>query len=143
MKKPIHFLIFKILGILLLALGIFAITLLIRGFGDFETNNFMIGTLLLPFTLGGGIACTAIGWQPELSKMSVKTARYIQTENKEDLTAVATGTAEIVSEAAATVAGEVASRVAEATRAEKKFCKHCGASIDRDSKFCSECGKEQ
>ena len=140
MKKPIHFLIFKILGILLLALGIFAITLFIRDFGDFESNNSIIGVFLFPVGIGGGIACTVIGWQPELSKMSVKTARYIQTENKEDLTAVATGTAEIVSEAAATVAGEVASRVVEATRAEKKFCKHCGASIDRDSKFCSECG---
>ena len=26
---------------------------------------------------------------------------------------------------------------------EKQFCKHCGASIDSDSKFCKNCGKEQ
>ena len=26
---------------------------------------------------------------------------------------------------------------------ETKFCKHCGAQIDSDSRFCSKCGKEQ
>ena len=143
MKKPIVFLIFKILGILLLGIGIFAVILMVRGFGDFESNNFMIGTLIFPFGIGGGIACTAIGFRPEISKMSIKTARYIQEENKEDLTAVATSTAELVSEATATIAGEVASAVSEATQADKKFCKHCGASIDRDSKFCSDCGGAQ
>ena len=24
-----------------------------------------------------------------------------------------------------------------------KYCKHCGVSIDEDSRFCKECGKEQ
>lgn len=27
--------------------------------------------------------------------------------------------------------------------AEKMYCKHCGASIDGDSKFCKKCGKAQ
>ena len=26
---------------------------------------------------------------------------------------------------------------------EKMYCKHCGNSIDKDSKFCKVCGKEQ
>ena len=29
------------------------------------------------------------------------------------------------------------------TGVESVFCKHCGASIDSDSKFCKKCGKEQ
>lgn len=29
------------------------------------------------------------------------------------------------------------------TKDEIKYCKHCGASIDADSKFCKSCGKEQ
>ena len=135
MKKPIVFLILKIVGILALALAVLGVVLLVKGFGDFESNNYLIGMFLTPFSTVIGVLCITTGFRPEIAKMRAKSARYIQEQNKEDLSAIATTAAEIISEGAATIA--------DAVREEKKFCKHCGASIDRDSKFCSECGKEQ
>lgn len=135
MKKPIVFLILKIVGILALALAVLGVVLLVKGFGDFESNNYLIGMFLTPFSTVIGVLCITTGFRPEIAKMRAKGARYIQEQNKEDLSAIATTAAEIISEGAATIA--------DAVREEKKFCKHCGASIDRDSKFCSECGKEQ
>lgn len=135
MKKPIIFLIMKLMGILFLALAVFGLVLMVRGFDDFESNNYLIGMLMMPFGVVLGVACTVMGFRPEIAKMRAKSTRYIQEQNKEDLSAIVTATAEIVSEGAATIA--------DAVREEKKFCKHCGASIDRDCKFCSECGKEQ
>ena len=137
-KKPIYFLMFKILGCLGVVAVISGIALVISGFGDFETNNFMIGS----FVSVGGVMLTAvglsIGFAPEIAKARAKTIRYIQEENTEDLTAIASNSAEIVSDAFATTA----SAISEGVR-KTMFCKHCGAKIDADSKFCSSCGKEQ
>ena len=55
-----------------------------------------------------------------------------------DLTAIASNTADIVSDAVKTTAGAVA----EGIRATK-FCKHCGEKIDADARFCTSCGKNQ
>ena len=79
-----------------------------------------------------------IGFRPEIAKMSTKSAKYIQQENKEDFRDIANSAADIASEA-----------ITKTTTAIKKgledkiFCKHCGEKIDSDSKFCSKCGKEQ
>ena len=70
--------------------------------------------------------------------MRAKSMRYIQEENRDDLTALASHAAEIASDAVTTTA----SAVAEGMRATK-FCKHCGEKIDADAKFCPACGKEQ
>ena len=84
------------------------------------------------------VAFLATGFRPEITKMTTKSARYIQQENKEDLTGIANTTADIASGA-----------ITKTTRAIKKgikdtkFCKHCGAEIDADSKFCNNCGGEQ
>ena len=154
MKKSKLFLVLKIVGILFLALSVYAVVLLVRGFGDFESNKFMIGTFLLPVSFGVGMSCLFMGFRPEISKLSVKTARYIQEENREDLTAVATGGAEIVSGAVSTIATAASDAIARATAQTQEqphpqppeqtmYCKHCGAKIDADSKFCKVCGKEQ
>ena len=137
-KKPIHFLVFKILGGVGIAVVITAFVLIFKGFGDFETNSFMIGSMMLPF----GAIITAlgivIGFKPEFTKMRAKSIKYIQQENKEDLTDIARGTAEIMSDAV-----EETSRAIRNGLQSSKYCKHCGAQIDADSVFCNKCGKEQ
>ena len=137
-KKPIFFLIFKIIGVAGVAAAIYGAVLAIRGFGDFESNNFMIGGFLAVLGVFVGISCTVVGFGPEIAKMRAKTTRYIVEENKGDLTAIATNTAEIMSDAVTTTTAAVV----DGMRATK-FCKHCGEKIDADSKFCPSCGKEQ
>ena len=137
-NKPKHFIIFKIIGLIGIILAIIGFVLTFVGFGDFESNNFMIGGFLSTFGLFIGISCLMIGFRPEITRMSAKSAKYIQQENKEDFRDIASNTADIASEA-----------ITKTTTAIKKgledkiFCKHCGEKIDSDSKFCNKCGKEQ
>ena len=138
MKKPIHYLVFKILAAVFLVVTVVGVALLFTGFGDFETDNYIVGMIMMPIGFSGTMLCAMVGFKPEIAKMSARSARYIQEQNKADLTAIANNTAEIVSDAVATTA--------EAVRGDTRktmFCKHCGARIDSDSKFCSSCGKEQ
>ncbi len=137
-NKPKHFLIFKILGIVFAVVALVGFYLTITGFGDFESNNFMIGGLMSTFGLVLAIFFLFNGFKPEIAKLRTKSAKYIQEENKQDLTELASNTAEISSDA-----------ITKTTRAIKKgvkdtmFCKHCGAEIDTDSTFCKSCGGEQ
>lgn len=137
-RKPKHLLIFKIIGILGIAAFITGLVLTVKGFGDFETNNFMIGGILTTFGVMVSFLGIFIGFSPEIAKANAKTARYIQEENKDDLTAIATNNAEIMSDAITTTADALRD-----TKKATKFCKHCGEKIDSDSRFCSSCGKEQ
>jgi ribosomal protein L33 len=136
-KKPRHLLIFKLValaGSITLVLGI---VLAVRGFGDFESNNFMIGGFLTVF----GMMATAIGimtgFGPAIVKARLQAARYIQEEAKDDLTAIASNSAEITKDAVTTTAEAIREGIEI-----KKYCKHCGAKIDSDAKFCTTCGKE-
>ena len=138
-NKPLHFLIFKIVGILGIAVLIYGIILAVKGFGDFESNNFMIGSLLTPIGLFAGVSGFAIGFKPEITKMTVKSAKYIQNENQNDLKEIVNTTADIAKDAVTTTTKAVAHGI---TNEETMFCKHCGAKIDVDSKFCKSCGKE-
>lgn len=78
-----------------------------------------------------------IGLLPQLHNLVIKTAKYLQENNKEDLKDIASGTAEITDDA-----------VTKTTKAihkglkNTKFCKYCGAEIDAKSNFCSNCGKD-
>ncbi|MBR4943497.1 MAG: zinc ribbon domain-containing protein [Clostridia bacterium] len=138
MKKPKIFTIFKIIGVAGLAIIILAVVLFITGFGNFESNNFMIGMFLFPVGVGACVFGFTSGFKPEIAKFRVQTAKYVQQETKDDLTDLATSTAEIHSEAVTTTAKAVKKGLTQT-----KYCKHCGAEIDADSKFCSQCGKEQ
>ena len=138
MKKPIRFIILKIVGFVGVAVLIAGIVLEINGFGDFESNNFMIGTFLAVAGMAIAATCLVAGFGPEIAKARAKTIRYIQEENKDDFSAIATNNAQIMSDAVKTTAG-----AAKEGLKETKFCKHCGKKIDEDSKFCSSCGKEQ
>ena len=140
MKKPAAFIILRAVGICFLAVALLGIVLVIVGFGDFESNNFMIGGFLITFGLFVGISCTVTGFTPELSKMSVKTQKYIQNENKEDLKDIADTAAEINADAVTTIARAASEGFSKDATV---FCKECGSKIDADSKFCRHCGTKQ
>ena len=138
MDKPKHYLILKISGFIGIFVFIFGIVLSISNFGSFDNNYFMIGGVLTCLGLPCGVMCLALGFRPELTKLSVRSAKYIQQENREDLKDMVTASAEISEDAVSTLA----SAVREGMQSTKIFCKHCGASIDSDSLFCSQCGKK-
>ncbi len=137
-KKPIHFLVLKIIGVLGIAVAVCGMVLVIIGFGNFESNHFMIGGFLMPFGVFVAVAGIVGGFGPEIAKMKAKSTRYIQEENKEDLTAIASNVADIVSDAVTTATAAINEGMCAT-----KFCKHCGAKIDADARFCPSCGKEQ
>ena len=137
MNRPRHFWIFKIIGVIGADATVAGIVLTVTGFGDFESNNFMIGSFVAVIGVMMTALGIAIGFGPEIAKARAKTIRYIQEENKDDLSAIASNNAEIMSDAIATTASAVADGMKKTM-----FCKHCGAAIDADSKFCSACGKE-
>ena len=139
MKKPRYYLIFKIIGFIGIGIVVAGLILSVTGFGDFESNNFMIGMFLAPIGLFISAFCLAQGFRPEMTRMSAQSMRYIQNENKEIFTDIANTTAEITQNAIA----QTAKAVCDGISGDKIYCKHCGAMIDSDSKFCSKCGKEQ
>lgn len=131
-QKPIHFLILKIVGVLVVAGGV---TMLIIGFSSFVIPLFLAGGFCMVF----GIPCLAFGFMPQIAKIKTKSAKYIQEENKEDLTSISSTAADIHSSAVT----KTVKAVKEGLKDDIKYCKHCGAAIDADSKFCSKCGGEQ
>lgn len=138
MKKPIHYLVFKILAAVFLVVTVVGVALLFTGFGDFETDNYIVGMIMMPIGFSGTMLCAMVGFKPEIAKMSARSARYIQEQNKEDLQGLASTGAEIHSEVVKTTA-----RAVKEVLSDTKYCKHCGAKIDEDSRFCKECGGEQ
>ena len=137
-KKPIIFLILKIIGAIFVMVGIVGCVISSKGFGDFESNNFMIGGIMASIGFFIGISCLATGFIPQMSKLSIKTTKYLQQENKEDLTDIADTSADIASGAITKTAKAVKTGLKDTI-----FCKHCGAEIDKDSTFCKSCGKQQ
>lgn len=83
------------------------------------------------------------GIEKQLTKMGKAVANAqnnILNENEEALKTAANKNADIHKEAVKTMASAVKEGFSEKG---EMFCKHCGASIDSDSKFCKKCGKEQ
>ena len=141
-QKPIIFLILKILAPLFLAVAITGIVLSVKGFDDFESNNFMVGGMLATFGIFLTAICAIFGFSPEIRKLSIKTQKYQIEENKQDLTDIANTTAEIHKDAIKTTASAIKDGLTEDTDPQM-YCKHCGAQIDANSRFCKVCGKEQ
>ena len=141
-QKPIIFLILKILAPLFLAVAITGIVLSVKGFDDFESNNFMVGGILTTFGFFLTFACAIFGFSPEIRNLSVKSQKYHIEENKQDLTDIANATADITKGAVKTTASAVKEGFTEPTEPQM-YCKHCGAQIDANSRFCKVCGKEQ
>lgn len=138
-QKPKHFLLFKIIGFSGVAASVFGAILSISNFGNFDNDYFMIGGFIATFGLFIGISCLVIGFSPEISALSVKSAKFIQQETKDDLKDIADTSADIATNAVS----RLASAVKDGLSSQKKYCKHCGALIDADSKYCSRCGKPQ
>ena len=136
-KKPMHFFVFKILGVTGIILLILSLFLILTGFDDFESNRFMIGAMLLPFSVLITFTGIMTGFKPEIAKLKTKTAKYIQDQNKQDLADISDNAADIMSGAITKTVQAVKSGLDDTM-----FCKHCGAQIDADSAFCNKCGKK-
>ena len=136
-EKPRHLLIFKLVALAGIVALVWGIVLVIYGFGNFEDNSFMIGSFLTVFGMMATATGIMIGFGPEIVKARLQAARYIQEEAKDDLTAIASNSAEITKDAVTTTAEAIREGMEI-----KKYCKHCGAKIDSDAKFCIACGKE-
>lgn len=147
-KEPKQFFVFRILGYISLIVGIILIVL---GFGvfriDYETYSsgnpaFFAPGIILFFI---SICFLIAGYEPQIQKMIVNRKKYIQQLNKDNLKDIANDKADI----SMSTMPKVSNAITEVTQAIKKgwkntrFCKHCGAEIDNDSKFCKDCGKEQ
>lgn len=138
-KKPKHYLILKIVGFVFVAVAIAGIVLSITGFGNFENNNFMIGGFMTSFGLFLGIGCLVGGFSPEMSRLATKSTKYIQQQNKDDLTDIANTSADIGSGAITKTARAIKKGLSENT----KFCIRCGEEIPESAMFCSKCGEKQ
>lgn len=136
--EPKHFKIFRVIGFSLLMIGIILIILgVILGSDTFAMPNM---GMLIPgvFLLFVSTSFIFIGLSPKIRKIQIDSAKYFQEENKDTLIDMANTKADIHKDAIV----EVAKAVNEGLR-DYKYCKHCGAKNDDDSKFCSECGKPQ
>ena len=90
--------------------------------------------LLLPFIYF--VATTSR--KKEMSKI-IKDTKDVISSNEDDLREISTKSANISKDGI-----EITARaIKDGFMKDTIFCKHCGASIDSDSKFCKSCGKEQ
>lgn len=136
-KKPYIFLIFKIIGLIGIIIFVFGIIKIIKGFGNFETNDFAVGSFMMPIGLFLGIFGIIQGFKPEITKQTLKNTKYIQEENEEELQHIISQSAKIHSEAVTTITKSVNQGFNETM-----FCKYCGKTIDSNSKFCKHCGEK-
>ena len=136
-KKPGHFLVFKIIGFIGVAIAVIGLINLISGFGSFHTQKFLIGMFMMPIGFFLGFTFLMLGFRPEVSKMASKSVKYIQQENKDVLKDIASTNADINSDAVT-----ITAKAFKEGFKDTVFCKHCGKEIDADSKFCRYCGKE-
>lgn len=97
---------------------------------------FIIAILIFIFTF---ILMFSPKMRGKFMSKQVKATKYMMEESKDDLQNISTNMADATKDS-----------VEITTRAIKKgftdnciYCKHCGTSIDQDSKFCKKCGKEQ
>lgn len=83
-----------------------------------------------------------------LGNVSVTIKKKVIDQNGEVLEEISTKNADINSEAVRKMAESIKEGFGgtpfENTFTEKQiYCKHCGASIDEDSKYCKKCGQRQ
>ena len=136
-KKPYIFMVFKFVGFIGVIIFVIGAIKLFTGFGDFENNNFMIGSFMLPIGLFLSVFGFVQGFKPEITKQTLKTTKFIQEENEDELQQIITKNAEIHSEAITNTAKAVKSGLNETM-----YCKYCGEKIDIDSQFCKHCGNK-
>lgn len=136
-KKPKFFLVLKIVAICMLVVGV---TLIVLGTTKYKIDDYMLN----PALFAPGIVltvlslpCFIISFLPEIQRLGVKTIKYMQNANKEDLKDISTQSVDIRSEAIKNTAKSIKDGIKDTM-----YCKECGAVIDADSKYCKECGKK-
>lgn len=77
-----------------------------------------------------------------LSEISINAKKNILDQNEDVLKDIASREANISKDAIKTTVSAVKEGWTQGEDSTM-FCKHCGTSIDANSKFCKECGKEQ
>ena len=75
----------------------------------------------------------------KMMSRQIKAGKYMMEESKEDIKSISDNMAYATKDGIKTTVGAIK----EGLKGESIFCKHCGSSIDADSKFCKKCGKEQ
>ena len=160
-QMPKHLKIMMIVSPITIVIGIVFIIIAIST----DLGIFVVPAMLF---LALGSFCGFLALMPLMQKHAIKTKKYIQESNRDDLTDImstglgigidATSTAineneddlrNIADKSAGIMAGPMETMAGSISRGIKegakdtKFCKHCGSEIDRDSKFCSECGGQQ
>ena len=140
--KPKIFTILKIVAPIFFAVGITLIVLACTVLGDKhefmgETEIWPNVACLIPGILVTfmGIPCTIWAFTPQINKTVIETNKYLQQENKENLTAIANTGAEINREAVTTTARAIKEGLMDGQTATlplqqddvdpQKFCKHC------------------
>jgi len=124
------------------------IPLLLAGIGTqiFTILNieqyFFLSFVAMPL-IAGGFVCTMMGTIPYITKVNAKLQKEALDYAGSDLQESATLGAEVVSPATKTMAKAIKEGFSEMENDPQMYCKHCGKSIDADSKFCNHCGKEQ
>lgn len=73
-------------------------------------------------------------------EIGIKSTKNILDGNEDDLESISTKSAKINKDAIKITASAIKEGLKDN---DKIYCKHCGASIDEDSRFCKKCGKEQ
>lgn len=136
-KKPYIFMVLKLVGVIGVIIFVIGAIKIFTGFGDFENNNFMIGSFMLSIGLFLSVFGFIQGFKPEITKQTLKTTKFIQEENEDELQQIITKNAEIHSEAITNTAKAVKSGLNETM-----YCKYCGEKIDIDSQFCKHCGNK-
>lgn len=143
LKEPKHLLVLRLLGLGALVAGI---TLAVLGFFVFKMEFgfdgkkianpalFVPGIFLIVFSL----PMLFMGFSAKIAKMRLASERYMQEQNKQQLTQMADTKADIVSPAVEKTAKAVKNGLED-----KTTCLHCGEAIEKGSKFCNHCGKEQ
>ena len=132
MKEPKFLLIFKIVGVILTVTGII---LFAQSFFDpFSEAQF----IAIPLIFFGSVALM-YGFLPTMSKLHVKTTKYMQQELKDELKDISITNQEIRNESLKRDAKAIKEGF---TSGDTVFCKYCGGEIEKDSIFCKFCGKK-
>jgi len=141
-NKPAMFNVLKFIGFAMIAIGVVLVilgTVVFReDFGESMTTPnlplMIVGMVLFVF----GLPCVFLGFMPQIAKFQINATKYIQSENKDNLSDIASDMADISSDAVQKTAKTVRD-----TLKDVSYCKECGTKIESDSKFCKNCGAKQ
>jgi len=140
--KPLPYVLFIVIGSILLIIGVIILISIVGSTDSFLSGNVSMSSIslrgILSFILiGGGISLLSIGLKPLMAKYHIKTTNYVQKSNAEELEEISSDATNIHSKAITNITKSIKTGLKDT-----KFCKFCGAEIDKDSSFCNKCGKK-